>query len=158
MVIIDGTNLLWTIRDAGEALQVTNEEELCQMLDGYLITSGQDGVIVFDGAGPADRTAFAALHRLDVVFAGFNRDADTVIEGKVLTDSAPKRLIIVSSDHRLRDQAADHKAAVLRSEEFWEKVQTHRRSKLKRKEPSQKREGLTDGETDKWMDLFGLGE
>ena len=28
----------------------------------------------------------------------------------------------------------------------------------RKREPEEKREGLTDGETDQWLEVFGLGE
>lgn len=157
MVIIDGTNLLWATRDLEEGPQVASEEQLCRVLDGYFAETHQQCQIVFDGTGPKDRNAFADIRHIDIIHAGFDQEADSVIEGKVLADSAPKRLTIVSSDHQVRDAATARKAGVLRCEEFWEQVQTHlRRHNPKKKEPPQKRRGLSDGETDQWMDLFGL--
>jgi uncharacterized protein len=159
MFIIDGTNLLWAIREWPEGPQVTSEEGLCQVLDGYFATTHQQCQMVFDGTGPRDRNAFGGIRHIDVIHAGFDQEADSVIEGKVLADSAPKRLTIVSTDHQVRDAATGRKAAVLRCEEFWEQVLAHlRRNKTRKKEPPQKRKGLTDGETDQWMDLFGLEE
>ena len=157
MHIIDGTNLLWAIRDLDEQPHITTEVQLCQVMDGYFAETHRWGQVVFDGAGPTDKSVFAGIRHLDIIHAGFDHDADSVIEGKILADSAPKRLTIVSTDHRIRDAAANRKAGVLRCEEFWEQVQEHlRRNKPKKKEPPQKRRGLTEGETDQWMDLFGL--
>jgi predicted RNA-binding protein with PIN domain len=154
--IIDGTNLLWAIRDWPEGPQVAGEEPLCQVLDRYFADMHQQCQIVFDGTRPADLNAFAGIRHLDIIHAGFDQEADSVIAGKVLADTAPKRLTIVSTDHEVRDAATGRKAAVLRCEEFWEQVLNHLRKKPRKKEPPQKRGGLTDSETDQWMDLFGL--
>jgi predicted RNA-binding protein with PIN domain len=156
MFLIDGTNLLWAIRDLDER-EITNELQLCQVIDGYLAATQQKGQAVFDGAGPIDREVFAGVRHLDIFFAGPGQDADSVIEGKILVDSAPKRLIVVSNDRRLRESAVHRKAKAVSCEDFWEQVQTHlHRNKPKRKEPPEKRQGLSDGETDQWMELFGL--
>jgi predicted RNA-binding protein with PIN domain len=156
MFIIDGTNLLWAVRDYEEGPRVASEEQLCRVLDGYFAETHQQCQMVFDGTGPLDRKAFEGIRHLDIIHAGHDQEADSVIEGKVRADSAPKRLTIVSTDHQVRDSATSRKAAVLRCEEFWEQVLNHIRKRPKKKEPPQKRKGLTEGETDQWMDLFGL--
>jgi len=127
------------------------------VIDGYLGATQQGGQMVFDGLGPANKEAFSGIRRLDIVFAGSGQDADGVIEGKILVDSAPKRLIVVSNDRALREAATHRKAKAVSCEDFWEQVQTNiRRNKPKRKEPPEKRQGLSEGETDQWLDLFGL--
>ncbi len=157
MYIIDGTNLLWAIRDWEEGPQIASEEKLCQVLNEYFAEIRQQCEIVFDGTRPGDRNVFAGIYHVEIIHAGFDQEADDVIRGKIEADTAPKRLTIVSTDHEVRDAATGRKASVLRCEEFWEQVLKHIRKKPKKKEPPQKRGGpITDSETDQWMDLFGL--
>jgi predicted RNA-binding protein with PIN domain len=157
MTIIDGNNLLWALHDALDEREVTTELELCRVLSWYFALTDEPGVVVFDGAGPADRSAFDTMMNLEVVFAGFHHDADSVIEEKLKASTAPRRLTVVSSDRRLRKAAAGRKAAAVKSEEFWERLRkelAHR--KPRRNEPEEKREGLSESETDKWLETFGL--
>ena len=105
MVIIDGTNLLWAIQETHAADEITNEAQLCRALERYFAQVGEAGEIVFDGAGPADRSAFDGVGHLEVVFSGYQSDADTVIEEKVQANTAPCLLTVVSSDRRLRQAA-----------------------------------------------------
>jgi uncharacterized protein len=157
MFIIDGTNLLWATRDWPEGPQVTGEEQLCQILNQYFAEIHQQCEIVFDGTRPADRSTFAGIYHIEIIHAGLEQEADDVIEGKVLADTAPKRLTIVSTDHEVRDAATGRKASVLRCEEFWQQVLTHlQRNKTRKREPPQKRKGISESETDQRMDLFGL--
>ena len=159
MTIIDGNNLLWALHEAFGEREITTEVELCRVLSKYFAQVGEPGQVVFDGAGPADKGQFDTIDHVEVYFAGFHRDADSVIEEKITADTSPRRLTVVSSDRRLRKAAGARRAAALKSEEFWEQVQRElSRRKPKKKEPEEKREGLTDGETDQWMDLFGLKE
>lgn len=159
MVIIDGTNLLWAIQELPGEHEVTTEVELCRLLDRYLAQVGDEGQVVFDGAGPPDKSEFGAVGRVDVAFSGFNCDADTVVEEKIQANTAPRRLTVVSSDRRLRKAAGERKATALKSELFWNQVLAElRRKKPARKEPEAKRDGLTESETEQWMDLFGLDE
>lgn len=159
MVIVDGTNLLWAIQESHEEGEIANEAQLCRMLDRYFAQVGDTGEIVFDGAGPADKSVFDGVGHLEVVFSGFQSDADTVIEEKVQANTAPRRLTVVSSDRRLRKAAGERKATATKSEQFWREVVAElSRKKPVRQEPEEKRDGLTEGETEQWMDMFGLEE
>jgi predicted RNA-binding protein with PIN domain len=159
MVIIDGTNLLWAIHEVRDEPEVTNEIQLCRTLDRYFAMTSEEGEVVFDGAGPPDKSEFDSVGRLSVVFSGFHSDADTVIEEKVAASTSPRRLTVVSNDRRLRQAVAARKAATVKSDQFWSQVLNElRRDKPAAKEPEEKRDGLTDGETEQWLDLFGLDE
>ena len=157
MVIIDGTNLLWAVYELQKDREIANEVQLCYLLGRYFARVREEGQIVFDGAGPPDKSVFNDVGYLNVAFSGFNSDADTVIEEKVLANTAPRRLTVVSSDRRLRKAAGERKATALKSELFWDRVLKElARKKPARQEPEEKREGLTEGETEQWLDLFGL--
>lgn len=159
MVIIDGNNLLWALHEAFDDREITTEVDLSHVLSQYFGQIGETGQVVFDGAGPADKSQFDTIDYLEVYFAGFHRDADSVIEEKITADTSPRRLTVVSSDRRIRKAAGERKASALKSEEFWQQVQRElSRRNPKRREPEEKREGLTDGETDKWLEAFGLDE
>jgi predicted RNA-binding protein with PIN domain len=159
MTIIDGTNLLWALHEQSDEWEITTEAQLCRTLDRYFRSTGEDGQVVFDGTGPSGRDEFSSMSNLEVIFSGFNTDSDTVIEEKIKASTAPRRLTVVSSDRRLRKAAGERKAVALKSEEFWGQVQKElRRKKPQSKEPEAKREGLTQGETEQWMDLFDIDE
>jgi hypothetical protein len=159
MTIIDGNNLLWTLHESFDDREITNEIELCRVLSKYFSQIDEIGQVVFDGAGPSDTSDFEAISNPEVFFAGFHHDADSVIEEKITVNTSPRRLTVVSSDRRLRKAASTRSAATVKSEEFWERVRRELgRKHPRRKEPEEKREGLTDGETDKWLEAFGLDE
>ena len=159
MTIIDGDNLLWALRESFEDREIGTEIEMCRVLSRYFASTGEPGQVVFDGAGPADRSEFDKITNMEIVFAGFSRDADSVIEEKLKANTSPRRVTVVSSDRRLRKAAAMRQAAGVKSEEFWELVRKELgRKKPRKREPEEKREGLTDGETDLWMEAFGLDE
>jgi len=158
-VIIDGTNLLWALHDVSDKHGATTEVELCWILARYFQRTGDEGQVIFDGTGPRDQSVFDQVSHVQVVFSGFNTDADTVMEEKIKANTAPRRLTVVSSDRRLRKAAAARKATALKSERFWEQVhQELQRPKVTKKEPQEKQEGLSESETEQWMDLFGLDQ
>ena len=158
-VLIDGTNLLWALHDAFDEREIATEIQLCWMLERYLLSVADDGQVVFDGAGPTDQSGFGQLSHLEVIFSGFKSDADTIVEEKIKANTAPKRLTVVSSDRRLRKAAAARKAAALKSDAFWQTVLAElKRGRPSPKEPAEKQQGLTPGETEQWMDAFGLDD
>ena len=156
MFIIDGHNLLHFIQKASEDFGSITDVRLCRVIGRYLKLTGEKGKIIFDGTGPQDKSGFDNISNLEVFFAGLRRDADTVIEDKIKTSTAPKRLTIVSSDRRLRDAARKRKATVVKSEVFWDNLRKQLARKKTITEPIGKRRGLSDGETEQWLKFFGL--
>ncbi len=157
--LVDGYNLQKRIQKTDPQFETLSDTYLCKILSRYLKRIREQGQIIFDGIGPPDKTGFENLDNIEVVFVGRNTDADTVIERKIKANTAPKKLVVVSSDRRLRVAAAKRKAVGIKSEDFWPMVtrELGRRSK-RRAEPRSKHDGLTESETDQWCDFFGLKE
>ena len=158
MFIIDGHNLLHTIFKLEEDSGAISDVGLCRILGRYFKLTGEKGEMVFDGTGPPDKDGFGNISNLEVFFAGVRSDADTVIEDKISANTAPKRLIIVSSDRRLRKAARARKATSMKSDVFWNDVQKQLSRKRPEKEPAEKRQGLNKGETEQWLEFFGVGQ
>ncbi len=156
MFIIDGHNLLHTIFKLEGDSGAISDVGLCRILGRYFKLMGEKGEIVFDGTGPPDKGGFDNISNLEVFFAGLRTDADTVIEDKISANTAPKRLIIVSSDRRLRKAARTRKATSMKSDVFWNDVQKQLSRKRPEKEPTEKRQGLNEGETEQWLEFFGF--
>ena len=156
MFIIDGYNLLHAILKAEEAPGAIDDLELCRVVSRYLKLIGRSGEMIFDGAGPPDKSGFDNVSNLEVFFAGLGGDADTVIENKVSASTAPKRLTVVSSDRRLRKAAHTRRCTSVKSEVFWDNIQKQLSRKRPVREPGAKRQGLSESETDKWLDFLGF--
>ena len=156
--IIDGHNLLQSVQKVSEDLAALSAERLCRIIGRYLKAVGEKGEIVFDGTGPRDKSGFDNISDLEVSFAGPKTDADSVIEDRIRANTAPKRLTVVSTDRRLRDAARARRATVVKSQDFWYNVQKQLSRRKGTKEPPEKRRGLTEGETERWLRLFGLGQ
>ncbi|MCK4914391.1 MAG: NYN domain-containing protein, partial [Planctomycetes bacterium] len=108
-VIIDGYNLLRSIPN-DESSNSVDDVQLCRILGEYLTVVSETGQIIFDGIGPPDKTGFDNIRNLEVFFSGQSLEADDVIEDKLKLNTAPKRLMVVSSDRRLRKAAMARKA------------------------------------------------
>jgi len=155
-IIIDGHNLLHAIYKVHEGSGSISDIQLCRIIGRYLKLTGETGEIIFDGTGPRDKSGFDNISNLEVSFAGQGRDADIIIEDKIKTSTAPRRLTIVSSDQRLRKAGRVRKTTVIKSEVFWNLVQKQLSRKKAAREPAEKHLGLTESETKQWLEFFGI--
>lgn len=157
-IVIDGYNLLRSIEHLYEDSGPISDVKLCHAIDKYLKYTHQKGEIIFDGIGPPDKSTLNTLANIEIIFTGSNTDADTVIETKIKSSTAPTNLTIVSNDRRICDAASARKAISTKSEDFWNDVVKFLTKKRLAPEPHGKRHGLTDGETSQWLKLFGLDQ
>ena len=78
---------------------------------------------------------------------------------KIADSTAPKSLVVVSTDREIRDAAAKRKAVTVRSDIFWmgliSSLETRQKPVF---EPKAKRGGITEAEADLWLDYFGIDE
>ncbi len=174
MYIIDGHNLFHTILKLDELFAPVTDVQMCQLVNNFFQLIGQKGEMVFDGTGPRDKHPYDNFSNLEVFFSDITTeprrvqgrpasyvvqvgtDADSIIEDKIKADTSPKRLVIVSSDRRLRKAAQQRKAASVKSDEFWIFLNKELNKKRPKKEPGGKRQGLSESETDKWLEIFGI--
>lgn len=156
-VLIDGYNLLRSIQKI-DSFESLDEAALCRILSEFLGRSRDRGQIIFDGIGPPDKTELGGIRKIEVFFSGEHRDADTIIIEKIQSNTAPRSLIVVSSDRQLRDAAKHRKATSLTSDEFWFSVCKILEQRPPTPEPREKRKGLTEAETDQWLDAFGFDQ
>ena len=156
-IIIDGYNLLrWVQQD--EDYEDINEVSLCAVISEYLTRTRKYGQVVFDGLGPPDKTHLGGLPNLEVYFSGMETDADTIIAEKIIANTAPKNLVIVSTDREVRAAAMSRKAVSVRSDIFWEVVVVQLERKLPIREPKEKQTGISDMETEQWLDFFDIND
>jgi len=157
VLIVDGYNLLRAVQNLLEQSSDISDVQLCRLIDEYLYRTKKRGQIVFDGVGPRDKTGFNNLRNLEVVFSGTNHEADDVIEKLILENTAPRNLIVVSSDRRIKTAANKRKATAVDCVDFWTEVIKQLEKKKKRQaEPQGKFYGITEAETEYWLREFGL--
>ena len=154
--LIDGYNLLRAVQKIDDYADLT-DVQLCRCLGQFLRAVNERGTIVFDGIGPPDKRQLMDIRGVEICFSGQRSDADSCIERKIEENTAPRRLVVVSSDRRLRTAAVRRKAKSVPVDEFWPILcRTLAALSQSPAEPREKRSGITDGETDAWMDVFDL--
>ena len=155
--LIDGYNLLRAVQKTEEFSALT-DIQMCRGVSDYLSSVRDHGHVVFDGIGPPDKSAFGGIPYLEVYFSGQSCEADDIIEDKIFDNTAPKSLVVVSSDRRIRQAAAKRKAIDVPADLFWQTLLARLEKQANRPapEPTEKRHGLTEQEADLWLDLFDL--
>ena len=163
-ILIDGYNLMHAAGLAKRTYGPGGLHKARQGLLGLLAASlDEDDVgtttIVFDAkqhpAGAADLDHYKGL---TIRFAVGEDDADDLLEKLIAADSAPRRLLVVSSDHRLQRAARRRRARAIDSEEFIQHLASRRRRKKpdSPREPRSKQHGAaSEEETDFWLREFG---
>jgi len=155
-VLIDGNNLLYAAWDA-EPDRIPSRETLCQKLGQWARITGEKVTIVFDGPRPpADRARQISAVDVAVSYSG-GCSADDVLIHMLETDSAARRLLVVSSDREIAHAARRRRAKPIRSDEYWERLTRDLARRVPPKpEPPEKRKGLGSGEADEWLREMGL--
>lgn len=142
-LIIDGYNLMHA---AGIAKQryAAGEMERCRKQLQLKIASMLEAealartTLVYDAfASISDDQRVFRKHGMKIVFAPMGHDADSVIEELLQKHSAPRQIIVVSSDHRLHKAAKRRKARCVDSEVFMQQIETEEPLSGRRRRPSQ---------------------
>ena len=126
-LLIDGYNLLHAAglaRDRyGPGQFEKCRQRLLQEVADRLSEAQRDRTtVIFDAKeAPADVAAVQKFAGITVVYS-VGSDADTMIEAMLESHSAPKQVLVVSSDHRLQKAASRRKAKSIDSEVFWERT------------------------------------
>ena len=126
--------------------------------------------VVFDASDPPkDRPSEYQVDGMAIRFAVDYPEADDLIEELITKHSAPKQLMVVSSDHRVQNAAKRRGCETFDSQPWLDALLDHRLDiqGLAKKESGQGRGGATDGkpssdidpdEVEQWMKDFGFEE
>lgn len=155
-VLVDGNNLLYAVADAlGHQI---SRYALAEMLDRYARHARQGVRVVFDGAPASEYDAdqFHMLENVQVTFS-YPGPADRVVIDDLNADSAPRRLRVISTDRQIRKAARRRKAQSVRSERFARELLDRQDppEPPRAPEPPEKRKGLTEDQTRRWLKEFG---
>jgi len=124
-VIIDGYNLIHAAGILGHGVGPGSLERARKALLNCLVESlepkiASRTIVVFDAADAPPLAASSFRHgALQVCFARGDGDADRVIEELIRADSAPRRLTVVSSDHRVQRAARRRRARAVDSDRWF---------------------------------------
>jgi len=115
--------------------------------------------VIFDGQdSPTGRHSIHRQFGMRIEYSPRDREADDLIEDAILAHSAPKQLLVISSDHRLHKAARARKAGCSDSEDFLaelerreemsQRVRQHKPPELKSTDQ------LSEEELEQWLSIF----
>lgn len=116
--------------------------------------------VVFDAHdAPPDGDRRVLIDGLEILYAEPGGDADTLIERLLAEHSAPKRVRLISSDHRLQKAARRRRARAVDSERFADELERAAEAEARgpEAEPPAAKYGaeLPESELREWMEIFG---
>lgn len=164
-LVIDGYNLLHASGILGRGTGPGGFERSRRALLNFLAESldkrqRSSTTIVFDARmAPPGLPHESEYEGITVRFAARGSDADEEIERFIADHTAPRRLTVVSSDHRLHRAARRRRAKAIDSEKWYAEVVRRRIDRARQKSPAGKpSEPPTAGEVGYWLRQFGIEE
>ncbi|MBI5865863.1 MAG: NYN domain-containing protein [Planctomycetes bacterium] len=157
-ILIDGNNLLFAACDA-EPDHPPGRAKLCERIGAWSRRYGETVTVIFDGAEPdAAIASQIGDPDVEVCYSGVGIKADDVLIERIHDCSAPRRLVVVSTDREIARSARRRRARPLKSAAFWELLlEDLARPLAEPLEPLEKRHGLASlEETDRWMQELGI--
>lgn len=127
-ILIDGYNLLHASTVTPTAASQGTLDETRNALLDFLLDHLPPGmapqtVVVFDQGSERGLAATRDHGQLTVMFAVNHPEADDLIEELIQTNSTPRRLTVVSSDHRIHRAAKRRKARAVDSDVWLQEIQ-----------------------------------
>lgn len=166
-LLIDGYNLMHAAGIVGSGIGPGGLERSRRALLNFVVESLDEQelartIVVFDAAERPYGLADTFVHRgLRVRFASQHGDADELIEELILADSVPKRLVVVSSDHRLHRAARRRKAQAIDSDRWYAQMIARRAAKRTpdpKVAPAKPAAPHFDSEVEYWLREMNAGE
>ena len=127
-ILIDGYNLLHAVGyiAAGknyDSLEGPRRSFLWFLNQRLTPAETASTTVVFDAAkAPPGLPHEVAFGGITVLFAHDHAEADDLIEELILGDNAPKKLTVVSSDHRIQRAARRRRATIVDSDQWYWQV------------------------------------
>ncbi|MFH1266762.1 MAG: NYN domain-containing protein [Planctomycetota bacterium] len=162
-LLIDGYNLLAAVGIVGRGVGPGGLERSRRALLNFLAESLDLAeiartTVVFDAADAPPGLPRVVEHRgLTVRFSAGYEDADTLIEELIRAESAPRRLTVVSSDHRLQRAARRRRARAVDSDVWYAQTVRQRRDRRQSSPtpPAKPHVPLLEEDVARWLEQFG---
>lgn len=161
MLLIDGYNLLYGADIVGVGRGPGGLERSRHALVRFVAAGLTDAerratTIVFDAAGaPPGLPSTVSLEGITLRFAKGYADADELLEELIAADHSPRKLTVVSSDHRVQRAAKRRRAAAVDSDVWYAEMLRRRNDDGDARLKSDAAKPAADGNSDDlqfWLD------
>jgi predicted RNA-binding protein with PIN domain len=149
-LLIDCYNVLHA--NMPPALAGLDEAGLCRAI-AHSAWAGHGAKVVCDGKVKPGGPSESPVEGVELIFAGKGKSADDVILDLIDADTAPRRLVVVSSDREIQKAARRRRCKVLTSEQFVHTLAS--RGGGGAAEP-RRTSPLNESEVGRWLEEFGF--
>ncbi|MHB8898118.1 MAG: NYN domain-containing protein [Thermoguttaceae bacterium] len=161
--LVDGYNLIHAsgilVRNIGPGTLQRARDGLVGFLKGSLSEEELSRTtVVFDArCSTSGEAEVASPEGPRVVYALGYPNADALIQELIRNDSAPRQLVVVSSDRQIQQAAKRRRATVVESERWYAELVRRRRAKRATEgQPAEKPDGpASQAEVEYWLEVFG---
>lgn len=160
-ILIDGYNLLHAAGIIPRGIGAGTLERARQALLNWLVGALQpdqlaDTTVVFDAAHPPSDLPRHVDHRgLTVLYSTGYENADAMLEELIRKAAVPKRLVVVSSDHRVQRAARRRRSIAVDSDKWYFELREQRnRPALESPLPTKPVAPPSADEVQHWLDEF----
>ncbi|MCA9035491.1 MAG: NYN domain-containing protein [Planctomycetaceae bacterium] len=169
-LLIDGYNLMHAAgfaryRYGPGDLQRCRQRFLTELTSRLQQEALPDSLVIFDAfESPDDTDRTMVVNGLTVNFAEPGGDADSEIEEIIRTHSAPRQVLVVSSDHRLHKAARRRRCRCVDSAVFWRQIDpdNSQNAPMRRKPPDSRPMPVTsevnEHDSMEWPEVFDFDE
>ena len=162
-LLIDGYNLLHASGILPRGIGPGTLERSRNALLNFLAEAIEPGelkhtTVVFDANdAPPGLPRAVEFHGMSVRFATQYENADELIEELIKADTSPRKLVVVSSDHRLHRAARRRRATPVDSDKWYAEMLRRRASGASKSPdgPSKPTGPTNAGEVEFWLRQFG---
>lgn len=151
--LIDGNNLIGAARDL-DLKDAGAREKLTRLLGMYQRAKRNRVTVVYDGPPPPGARKTLSLGGLQVIYAGPEKDADTVIREVIGASSEPQSFTVITTDRQVYSWCRWAGAQAKQSRDFWQELVTV----AERAEAGAGRSNDSREDIDEWLDYFGIAE
>lgn len=161
LIVIDGYNLIFAIPELENLVKADNiedaREKLISIMAKYKQNKKYNVVLVFDSSHDCRYdSSRKEISGFEIVYARYNKDADTEIKNMIDHYQNPKDTCVVTNDKDIRRYVQKKGSNLINPEDFYKeviKVISPEKKKLP-KEPASKIKGPSMTETEYWLDVF----
>jgi len=161
-LLIDGYNLLHASGVFGHGTALTELHRSREALLACLASSLEPAerprtTIVFDAAGaPPGLPQSFSYEGINVQFARDPGNADELLENLIEAHDTPRKLVVVSGDHRIQRAARRRRATAIDSDRWWAELDAERRRRDNQSPatPQKPAGNLSASEVDYWLRQF----
>jgi uncharacterized protein len=164
--LIDGYNLMYALgrlgkRHGPDGFRKARDRFLNELAAAIGAVGAYQTTVVFDANTrdvPLHLPRETTFKGMLIIYALDDEDADARIERLIAAHSAPKNLLVVSTDQRIRQAASRRKARSLTAEAFWQELEDRRRSPIAPPPPTAedraRLHGPSPAEAAAWLETF----